>query len=383
MKEKIKISFLIGSLDIGGTEKHVLNLINSLSRKDFDIQLHLLSKKGDLIDDVKKDIKIFTPQLTLNSKLKHIFNLISLYLRIKRINPDIIHCFLPHAYLFGGIVGVMLKKAVIMSRRSLNLYQNNFKFIPIKNIETFLHKRMKFILANSFAIRKELIQEGADPKKLKVIYNGIIPHKKTDNETDTSLRVKLGLSKKDFIFLIVANLIPYKNHLMIVKAVEILKKETKNNFKVIFIGSGTNEYEKEIYNEILVRNLFDKIIMKKKNDKIYNYFSISKVGLCSSNEEGFSNSLLEFLSFGIPVIATDVGGNNEMINNRNGFIISKNSHAKLAEKMKILVEQPNLLKSLSINAKKDSKKYSLKKSLQEYSKIYKQIGKTFDKQASI
>ena len=165
MKEKIKISFLIGSLDIGGTEKHVLNLINSLSRKDFDIQLHLLSKKGDLIDDVKKDIKIFTPQLTLNSKLKHIFNLISLYLRIKRINPDIIHCFLPHAYLFGGIVGVMLKKAVIMSRRSLNLYQNNFKFIPIKNIETFLHKRMKFILANSFAIRKELIQEGADPKK--------------------------------------------------------------------------------------------------------------------------------------------------------------------------------------------------------------------------
>ena len=93
--------------------------------------------------------------------------------------------------------------------------------------------------------------------------------------------------------------------------------------------------------------------------------------------------MLEFLSFGIPVIATDVGGNNEMINNRNGFIISKNSHAKLAEKMKILVEQPNLLKSLSINAKKDSKKYSLKKSLQEYSKIYKQIGKTFDKQASI
>ena len=383
MKEKIKISFLIGSLDIGGTEKHVLNLINSLSRKDFDIQLHLLSKKGDLIDDVKKDIKIFTPQLTLNSKLKHIFNLISLYLRIKRINPDIIHCFLPHAYLFGGIVGVVLKKAVIMSRRSLNLYQNNFNFIPIKNIETFLHKRMKFILANSFAIRKELIQEGADPKKLKVIYNGIIPHKKTNNETGTSLRVKLGLSKKDFIFLIVANLIPYKNHLMIVKAVEILKKETKKNFKVIFIGSGTNEYEKEIYNEILVRNLFDKIIMKKKNDKIYNYFSISKVGLCSSNEEGFSNSLLEFLNFGIPVIATDVGGNKEMINNRNGFLIPKNSHTKLAEKMKILVEQPNLLKSLSINAKKDSKKYSLKKSLQEYSKIYKQIGKTFDKQASI
>ena len=61
-----------------------------------------------------------------------------------------------------------------MSRRSLNNYQNKFKFIPIKKIESFLHKKIKIILVNSEAVKKNIIDEGASANKTKIIYNGFI-----------------------------------------------------------------------------------------------------------------------------------------------------------------------------------------------------------------
>lgn len=374
--KKIHLSYFIGSMDIGGTEKHVLHLINSLSKEKFKIELHLLYREGNLVNEVSKRIKIFTPKFKFNSRLKHFVNFFSSYLRIKKSNPDIIHCFLPHAYLFGGLIGLIHKKKVIMSRRSLNTYQDNYKFLPIKKIEGFLHKRSKLILANSSAVGKQLVQEGVDRKKLKILYNGIIPHVRLKNQTIKKLRSRLNLSSNHFIFLVVANLIPYKNHHMILNAVEILKNKTKRQFKVIFIGSGNKKYEQSIKTSILEKDLVNIVIMVKKSKEIFNFFKIADVGISSSNEEGFSNSILEFMSFGIPIIATDVGGNPEIINDTNGFLVKKNHHYQLYEKMKIFMEKPKVLKKLSSKAKQDSRNYNFRKMIKEYTKIYTEVNDT-------
>jgi len=371
--KKIKISFFIGSMDIGGTERHVLYLINKLDKKRFDIDLHLLYREGKLIKKVDKQIKTFTPTFSFSSKLKHPLNFLSSYLRIKRTNPDIIHCFLPHAYLFGGFIGLIQKKKVVMSRRSLNTYQKNFKFFPIKKIERFLHSKMNLILANSRAIEKELRKEGVKKDRLKIVFNGIIPHANPKNETVSSLHKKLGLTKHFFIFLVVANLIAYKNHSMIINAVEKLGNDTNKKFKVIFIGSGNKTYEEHIKNTLSKKNLNKYVTIIKNSAEIYNFFKIADVGISSSNEEGLSNSILEYLSFGIPVIATNVGGNPEIINEKNGYLIKKNNHVQLFKKMKIIMENPKKFRQLSIQAKLDSQKYSFKKTISEYTSIYKNL----------
>lgn len=368
--KKVKISFFIGSMDIGGTEKHVLHLINNLDKKRFNIELHLLYKEGKLINNVEKGIKIFTPLFSFNSKLKHPLNFLSSYFRIKKTNPDIIHCFLPHAYLFGGIIGWIQKKKVIMSRRSLNTYQTNFKFFPIKRIEKFLHSKMDLVLANSRAVEKELRGEGVIKDKLRIILNGIIPHLIPKNETEKGLFAKLGINKNFFVFLVVANFIPYKNHSMIINAVEKLIKKTKRKFKVIFVGSGSKTYEDLIKNLLAEKNLNKHVKIIKNSAEIYNFFKIAHVGISSSNEEGFSNSILEYLSFGMPVIATNVGGNPEIINKTNGFIINTNDHIQLFKKMKLLIDNHQKFKQLSIQAKLDSQKYSFKKTVKEYSLTY-------------
>ena len=140
-----------------------------------------------------------------------------------------------------------------MSRRSLNLYQEKYKFIPVKKIEKFLHKHSKFIIGNSKAVYNDLIQEGVDRNKLKTIYNGVI---KNDYKIFNANKIKKSISSdlgNKFIF-IIANLIPYKNQMLIIKAAEKLKSVT-NEFRVLLVGSGEDYYKKRLKLEIVKENL--------------------------------------------------------------------------------------------------------------------------------
>ena len=114
-------------------------------------------------------------------------------IRIKLTKPDIIHCFLPQSYIFGGFIGLLLNhKNVIMSRRSLNTYQRKYKIIPLRKIEKFLHKYSNIILANSKAVYSELIEEGVKEEKLKLIYNGVNLRKKK-RVVISNIKKELGL----------------------------------------------------------------------------------------------------------------------------------------------------------------------------------------------
>ena len=103
---------------------------------------------------------------------------------------------------------------------------------------------------------------------------------------------------------------------------------------------------------------------------------MSDIGISSSDEEGFSNSIIEYLHFGKPVIATKVGGNLDVINNKNGFLIDKNNHDQLYKVMKYLLFNRHKIKELSAQAIKDSKKYNFKKMIDQYTKLYTNICKS-------
>ena len=90
-------------------------------------------------------------------------------------------------------------------------------------------------------------------------------------------------------------------------------------------------------------------------------------------EEGLSNSLIEFISFGIPTISTNVGGNSEITNNENGFLIESNNQTQLTSAMKTLMFDQELLVYKSLKSKEDSKKFSLNEMIKKYSNLYQNI----------
>ena len=170
------------------------------------------------------------------------------------------------------------------------------------------------ILVNSKSIKTQLIdEEYAKESKIRLIYN--------------SVRINQDIIKKKnnqkINILVLANFIPYKNHNMIIEAIKLIPENL--NFQINLAGGGNKLYIEKLKKKIESYKLNKKIKflgLVKNTKKI---LSESDIGLLCSDEEGLSHSILEYMSDQIPIIATDVGGNGELVkNNFNGFLISKN-----------------------------------------------------------
>ena len=203
MKKKILI--IIGSLELGGTEKQLLNTIKFLC-KEFEFEICLISNKGILFKEFEKlDIKVRTNFYKRKSSklnaLTYYFTLPFHLLRtLKNFNPEIIHFYLPQAYILGGFLTYLFSsKKFIMSRRSLNLYQKKYPKI-LTVFETLLHRRMDLIIGNSKAVCDQLQKEEQVKKnKCALIYNGI-----------ESIKFKQSKINKNVSLICIANFIPYK-----------------------------------------------------------------------------------------------------------------------------------------------------------------------------
>ena len=187
------------------------------------------------------------------------------------------------------------------------------------------------------------------------------------------IKRELGIKQDTtFIFSSIANLIPYKNQILIIKAAEKLKK-INDKFMVILVGSGDKEYTEFLKKEIANRKLKNNFILIKQSRNVSDFYSISDVGISSSKQEGFSNTILEYLSFGKPVIATNVGGNPEIINNTNGILIENNNEEQLFNAMKKVITNKRDLKKFKDGAKKAIRNFSFDKMVNEYLNVYSKL----------
>ena len=358
-----KIFIIIGGLEIGGTEKQLLLKLRYLKKK-YKFTVIIFYKKGELLDEFKKSgIEI----IDLTSKIKfkpfkYLKIIFEVFFLFKNLKPKIVNFYLPHSYLLAGPLSFLFNKVkFIMSRRSLNNYQNKIPFV--KFLEKILHKRMNFILANSNAVMKQLIlDEKVKKEKVKLIYNSV--------ELPRRVKFKEG-GKIRILFL--ANLIPYKNHKLILKVCDQLKD--LNNFEIDFIGGGNLAYVND-----LKKMSFNLNVNKKINfwGKVKNYEKIARIaniGILASDEEGFSNAILEYFSFGLPVVVTKVGGNSEIVeHNKNGYIVEKNDCDAFSKYLRKLILSKNLRKKFGKEAfNKVKNDFEIKKNIEKYDNFYQTL----------
>ena len=359
---KRKILIIIGSLDIGGTEKQLLKIIDSLSN-NFDFTVLSFIKGGDLLNDYKKlKIKVLVPkkesQLIMPFRIfSYIYMILKSFIQSK---PDIVHFYLPHSYLLGSFLPYFFpQKKYLMSRRSLNYYQKKIPFCRF--IEKKLHKKMDLIITNSKQNYYQLVnEEGVNPKKCYIISNGV------------EIANNIKKEKKIVQILCIANFIRYKNHNMIINAFN--KLPDRLEWSLNLVGNDTDNIVNELKNKIKFENK-SKINFIKKNKNISKFLTNADIGILTSNEEGLSNSILEYMSYGLPVIATRVGGNVEQIfNNKNGFLVEKNDDIKLSQRLEELIKNKSMRKKFGRVSKRIAKeKFSLEKSFKKYKKIYNEI----------
>ena len=162
-----KILILINQLEVGGTENQLLLLTEHL-QNNFEMQILLISGTGHLIPEFKTlNVELLCPVVNAGKNFARLHFILNFVRSLFVFRPDIIHFYLPEAYIIGGIASIFCrtKAKLVMSRRSLNNYSQKHKVLAL--VERFLHSRMDVILCNSKAIEKELIEEGVASKKNK------------------------------------------------------------------------------------------------------------------------------------------------------------------------------------------------------------------------
>ena len=151
------ILYGIGTLHIGGTEKHLIDIMQSLNKnKNFKISVFLLFQNGKLIKKIPKNVTVYkVPNFLVKfGKIAVIYQSIKLIFLLLSKKIDILHFYLPHMYLVGGLINLFFNKQMFMSRRSLNNYQKKKRFF--KYLEPKLHNKCKKILVNSKFIMNQL-----------------------------------------------------------------------------------------------------------------------------------------------------------------------------------------------------------------------------------
>ncbi|MBR0896489.1 glycosyltransferase [Bradyrhizobium tropiciagri] len=372
---------MIGSLDVGGAERHLTQIIPRLDRARWKPVVCCLTERGKLADGLEAAgfeviVRPAVPRSGGRSRIRTLARLAETVLWLcrvmRRFRPAIAHFFLPGAYILGAPASILARVPVrVMSRRSLNYYQRNMRFSGA--IEARLHHHMTAILGNSNSVVRQLHDDENVPEdRLGLIYNGIdLAGYRQPPMVRQSVRASLEIDQEALVFIIVANLIPYKGHQDLLAAFSIANADLPVGWRLLVVGRddgiGTTLREQASNSGIA-----DHVLFLGSRSEVPDLLCAADVSVLSSHEEGFSNAVLESMAAGLPVIATDVGGNPEAnINGETGFIVPPRDPKAMSEAILRLAADGALRTRMGVKAAdRTERNFSLDACVSRYEDLY-------------
>lgn len=332
----------------GGTERQLIAIIKQLDKSKFKPILFALRGKesSNLWEslDCEKYLLGVTSLFSINS-LKNLFKT-AFILRRRGV-------FLAHSFFFDATVfGVLSSRLagvpkIISSRRDLGFWYTTTKLRVLKSINLLTDN----ILVNSKAIKKEIVlKESVARKKINVIYNGIDfalinrnSHVPLPSEFTQYISGRLSIG-------IVANFDrPVKRVDLFIQAASIV---ARHRHDVCFVVIGGGNLDKKLKLMALDLGVGEKIIFLGALAAPAAYMKCFDIGVVPSDSEGFPNVILEYMALSVPVVATDVGGNSELVRQGiNGLLVPPNNKLALAGAIQKLLDDRALRMRLAANAR--------------------------------
>ncbi len=230
------------------------------------------------------------------------------------------------------------------------------------------------ILANSFSVKTHTSNSEKIPEdKIDVIRNGIDLNQFGGSVPKKSFRKSYDIPDDDYIIGIVANLNRHVKRIdvFINMAIEVLKVIPNVSFQIVGNGHLRKQLEKLANNG----DNSNKISFLGEKEGVYSIIENWDIGVLSSDSEGFSNSVIEYMSVGLPVVATDVGGNKEIIETDvNGKLVPPGDYRSMAVTVCSLLIDGSKRSRMSDNAKLlIRQKYAWNVKIEEIEKYYSRL----------
>ncbi len=361
---KTNVLILIPSSYGGGAENLVLNQLEHYNQSLFNYDVISL-RKGNIEASFQRYDNYFSLDQKGRFSVKSLLKL-NQFIKQKEIN--IIHSHLQEADLYAFLLSLINSKIKwISTRHAKDPFRKKIYFGTANKLMAMKNEK---IIAVSNSVKNFINKyEFLPDSKLVIIYNGIDTKKFSPRiETKTN---KVS-EKKDFVIGIAGRLSPEKGHEILLKAVALLTSKIKH-LKLLIIGAGPRE--EELKNLVSALKLNEVVVFTGHQGampKIYNSLDV----LClPSFSEGHPLAAIEAMSCGLPVVASKIDSNAEVISDgKNGLLFEVGNYQQLSDKLLKISKDPHLRARLGKNARKTVlEKYSLKKHLKNVENLYQQV----------
>jgi len=372
MTQKKKVIFVIPSLEGGGAECIFVNLLIGLDRVVYDPVVVLFNKKGVFIDLLPEGIRVI--DLKKTDRWSFIPLILRLSCVLKAETPELVVSFITYAnYItiiarrFSGLnIPVVAAEHCVVSRTIKGRFETLKKFII-----SAIYPRADAIIVVSHGCKNELIKKyGVPEKKLVVIPNGI-------NLDRVKLRAEEKVDHAWFmehvpIIVSIGRLTPAKNYRLLLNSVAQVNKTL--DVRLVIIGDG--EERGELVTVARELGIEDKVLFLGYQINPYKFLAKSSLFVISSSWESFSIAIVEAMSLGIPVIATDCPyGPAEIITNYvDGVLVPCDDSVVLCHKIIELLRDKGVLMRISKNAALASQKFSSDIMLRKYNSVFNGVG---------
>jgi len=363
---KKKIMFIIPSLEGGGAEKVLVEIIGHLDAEKYAISLVLFEKKGVHLLAIPDYVELY--DLKKKSRYSFLKLIVKLAILFRKARPYTVIGFLSYA----NIIAILSK---FLSKLKFNLIitehthlSSALLYARCRRIKSFLYKTLfnyaTFIIIPSIGIKQHLIEAfNLGQKRIKAIHNPIDLtkiYKLKDEDLD-----KNGLEK---YILVAGRLTKPKGYPYLLKAYSLISKDVQE--KLVILGEGEDkENLKKLANDLGVQ---EKVLFLGFQKNPYKFMKNASIFVLSSLSESFAIVIIEAMACGTPVISTDCpSGPGEIITNSiNGILVSSGNEKALADAMLTLLKDENLRKNFSREGKKRAEDFRMEKILPKYEELF-------------
>ena len=340
---KIHIFFLIRSLNIGGTERQLIELVKGLDNNHFDIVVGLFYYEGALIEEIKSMPRIRVISLNKSGRwdiIGFVFRFIKL---LRAVQPDILYSFLPDANIVGLIAGRLAGvKRIIWGVRASYMNVSLYDWLAriSLRLSVFLSQFPDVIIVNSFAGKEFHRSIGYNTNHMMVIPNGIGTDRfKPDHSAGLRVRDEWGIDEEKITIGLVGRLDPMKDHTTFLQAVKIFNQD-KLSVRFVCIGDGKGPYKGEISSLCRSLGLNGHLIWAGERHDMAAVYNAMDIVTSSSFGEGFPNVIGEAMACGVPCVVTDVG-DTAIIVGETGVIVPPKDPQALADGWRSMLKRLN------------------------------------------
>jgi len=364
---RLRVLHVISYMGRGGAEMGILKLIAGLGE---EFEHCICTTRGfdpDFVRSSFSEEKMFVAGSAAPKLQFPLFRLASI---MRKYRPHIVHTrnwgaleAVPAARLAGVPV-------VVHSEHGYEV--DMFAGLPMRRR---LFRRAAYAMTDAiFAVTRELRdfharQAWIRPERMGVMYNGVDTQRFAPCiQTRLAMRRELGLPEDSFVIGAVGRLVPIKDHQTLLKAAALLFARGID-VRVVLVGSGP---ERERLQATAAGALEGRVCFAGDSDRVPGMLNAMDVFVLPSLGEGMSNTLLEAMACGLPVFATNVGGNPEIIeDNLNGSLFAPGDVEWLANKLQLLASDPSLIRQLGTAARNYAiESFSLSRMLETYRSFY-------------